>query len=188
MTQKGRRALGNFLNAVGLPELGIMVAISLVAGLSWYLFGHIGLAFSLLAFVSVVVISCPCALGVATPAALLVGTSKGAQNGVLIKGGEYLERAAKVDTVVFDKTGTLTLGMPSVTDVAPIEGVAEGELLRVAASVERGSEHPLVEAMVKEAGSRSIALSEPQDFEAIAGIEPWDAIWASVRSLTAEKS
>ncbi len=87
----------------------MVIAAATVASLSWYYLGHIGLGFSMLVFVSVVVISCPCALGIATPAALLVGTSKGAQSGVLIKGGEYLELASKVDTVIFDKTGTLTV-------------------------------------------------------------------------------
>ncbi len=98
-----------------------------------------------------------------------MGPSKGAQSGVVLKGGEYMERAAKVDTVVFDKTGTLTVGSPSVTDVVPVDGVSPEELLRLAASVEKGSEHPLGEAIVNEANSRSIALSDPQDFQAIAG-------------------
>jgi len=167
--QVGRAPIQRLADRIASYFVPVVVAAATVAGLSWYLFGHIGLAFSVLAFVSVVVISCPCALGVATPAALLVGTSKGAQSGVLIKGGEYLERAAKVDTVVFDKTGTLTVGSPSVTDVVPVNGVSPEELLRLAASVEKGSEHPLGEAIVNEANSRSIALSDPQDFQAIAG-------------------
>jgi P-type Cu+ transporter len=147
----------------------VVIALATVAGLSWYYLGHIGLDFSVLVFVSVVVISCPCALGVATPAALLVGTSKGAQNGILIKGGEYLELAAKVDVVVFDKTGTLTVGRPSVTDVVPTNGFSPDQLLHVAASAEKGSEHPLGEALVDEAKTRSIGLSDPREFEAIAG-------------------
>jgi Cu+-exporting ATPase len=122
-----------------------------------------------LVFVSVVVISCPCALGVATPAAILVGTSKGAQSGILIKGGEYLELAGKVDVVVFDKTGTLTRGRPSVTDMLPSGSVGSEELLHLAASAEKGSEHPLGEAVVEEAVRRGIELSDPGDFEAIPG-------------------
>jgi P-type Cu+ transporter len=145
-----------------------VIAAAMVSDLYWYLFGHIGLDFSVLAFVSVVVISCPCALGLATPAALLVGTSKGAQSGVLIKGGEYLELAGKVDTVVFDNTGTLTVGKPSVTDVVPAGGLTSEEVLRLAGSVERGS-HPLGEAIVKEARIRLIDLSDPREFEAVAG-------------------
>ena len=140
-----------------------------MAALSWYYFGHIGGAFSVLVFVSVVVISCPCALGVATPAALLVGTSIGVQNGILIKGGEYLELAGRVDTVVFDKTGTLTAGKPSVTDLFTSGVLSPEELLHLAGSTEKGSEHPLGEAMVNEATRRSIALSDPREFEAIAG-------------------
>ncbi len=167
--QVGRAPIQRLADRIAAYFVPVVIAAATVAALSWYYFGHIGLNFSVLVFVSVVVISCPCALGIATPAALLVGTSKGAQNGVLIKGGEYLERAGKIDTMVFDKTGTLTIGRPSVTDVVPEAGLSSDELLRLAASVEKGSEHPLGEAIVNEAKSRSISLSEPQGFEAIAG-------------------
>jgi Cu+-exporting ATPase len=167
--QAGRAPIQRLADKIASYFVPVVVATATVAALSWYFFGHIGLDFSVLAFVSVVVIACPCALGVATPAALLVGTSKGAQCGVLIKGGEYLERAAKVDTVVFDKTGTLTEGRPSVTDILPHGGLTPGELLRLAASVERGSEHPLGRAIVDEAESRSIVISEPRDFLAVPG-------------------
>jgi Cu+-exporting ATPase len=167
--QAGRAPIQRLADRIASYFVPVVVVAAAVAALSWYLFGHIGLDYSLLVFVSVVVIACPCALGVATPAALLVGTSKGAQFGVLFKGGEYLERAAKVDTVVFDKTGTLTMGKPSVTDVVPCGGITPDELLRVAASVEKGSEHPLGEAIVDEAERRSIRISEPRDFLAIPG-------------------
>ena len=166
--QVGRAPIQRLADRIASYFVPVVIAAATVAGLSWYLFGHIGLDFSVLAFVSVVVISCPCALGIATPAALLVGTSKGAQSGVLIKGGEYLELAGRIDTVIFDKTGTLTLGRPSVTDTIPVV-LSPDQLLHLAASVEKGSEHPLGEAIVKEAESRSIGLSDPQDFEAIAG-------------------
>src|SRR5580658_5454162 len=146
--QAGRAPIQRLADKIASYFVPVVVATATVAALSWYFFGHIGLDFSVLAFVSVVVIACPCALGVATPAALLVGTSKGAQCGVLIKGGEYLERAAKVDTVVFDKTGTLTEGRPSVTDILPHGGLSQETLLHLAASVERGSEHPLGRAVV----------------------------------------
>ena len=146
-----------------------VVLVGVVASLLWYFAGHIGLDSSVLVFVSVVVIACPCALGVATPAALLVGTSKGAQCGVLVKGGEYLELAGKVDTVVFDKTGTLTQGKPSVTDVVSTGNMGADELLGLAASVESGSEHPVGKAIVEEAKKRSLRLYEPKDFQAVPG-------------------
>ena len=167
--QVGKAPIQRLADRIASYFVPVVIAAAAVASLSWYFFGHIGFGFSMLVFVSVVVISCPCALGIATPAALLVGTSKGAQSGVLFKGGEYLELASKVDTVVFDKTGTLTTGKPSVTDLIPTDLLSSDELLRLAASVERGSEHPLGEAIVNEAKSRSVGLSEPQDFEAIAG-------------------
>ena len=167
--QVGKAPIQRLADRIASYFVPVVIAAAAVASLSWYFFGHIGFGFSMLVFVSVVVISCPCALGIATPAALLVGTSKGAQSGVLFKGGEYLELASKVDTVGFDKTGTLTTGKPSVTDLIPTDLLSSDELLRLAASVERGSEHPLGEAIVNEAKSRSVGLSEPQDFEAIAG-------------------
>jgi Cu+-exporting ATPase len=167
--QVGKAQIQRLADRVASIFVPSVILAATVAGLSWYFLGQIGLEFSLLAFVSVVVISCPCALGIATPAALLVGTSKGAQNGVLIKGGEYLELAGKINTVVFDKTGTLTVGEPSVTDVVTAGDVNSDDLLRLAASVERGSEHPLAEAIVKEAVNRSLSLSDPEAFEAFAG-------------------
>ena len=168
--QVGKAPIQRFADRIASYFVPIVIAAATIASLSWYFFGHIGFGFSMLVFVSVVVISCPCALGIATPAALLVGASKGAQSGVLIKGGEYLELASKVDTVIFDKTGTLTVGKPSVTDIVPSGTLSPEELLRLAASVEKGSEHPLGQAIVNEAKSRSIGLSEPQDFEAVAGM------------------
>jgi Cu+-exporting ATPase len=168
--QVGRAPIQRLADRIASFFVPLVIAAATLAGVSWYLFGHIGLDFSVLAFVSVVVISCPCALGIATPAALLVGTSKGAQCGVLIKGGEYLELAGKVDTVVFDKTGTLTAGRPSVTDVLPAEGLTSEELLHFSGSVERGSEHPLGEAIVNEAKRRLVDVFEPEGFEAVAGM------------------
>ena len=167
--QAGKAPIQRLADKIASYFVPVVIAAAALASLSWYLFGHIGLGFSVLVFVSIVVISCPCALGLATPAALLVGTSKAAQSGVLIKGGEYLELASKVDTVIFDKTGTLTVGKPSVTDVVPTASLGSEQLLHLAASVEKGSEHPLGAAIVNEAKSRSISLSDPQDFEAIAG-------------------
>jgi len=167
--QVGRAPIQRLADRVASYFVPVVVTAAAFSGLSWYYLGHIGLDFSVLAFVSVLVIACPCALGVATPAALLVGTSKGAQCGVLIKGGEYLERAAKVDTVVFDKTGTLTVGRPSVTDLLSSGGTSREDLLHLAASAEKGSEHPLGEAIVEEARRRGATVSEPQGFEALPG-------------------
>jgi len=167
--QAGKAPIQRLADRIAAYFVPVVVFVALAAAFSWYYVGHIGLAYSVLAFVSVVVISCPCALGVATPAALLVGTSKGAQIGILIKGGESLEVAGRVDTVVFDKTGTITEGRPSVTDVASCGDISPEELLRVAASAEKGSEHPLGQAIVREAVAKSIGLTEPSQFEALAG-------------------
>jgi P-type Cu+ transporter len=146
----------------------VLVAIASAAG--WYFIGDIGLTFSLLAFVSVIIIACPCALGIATPAALMIGTGKGAENGILFKGGEYLEVAKKVRTVVFDKTGTLTNGRPEVTDIIALSSdIGEQELLRLAAIAEAGSEHPLGQAVIKKAKDRGLIVNNPESFKAIPG-------------------
>lgn len=119
--------------------------------------------------VAVLVIACPCALGLATPTAIMVGTGKGAENGILIKSGEHLERAHKMDTIIFDKTGTITKGEPELTEVIPLQGITEDELLRVVASVEKSSEHPLGMAIVKGAEKRNLQLITPDRFTALAG-------------------
>ena len=122
---------------------GVMT-IALCVGFGWYYVGGIGLTYSILAFVSVIIIACPCALGIATPAALMMGSGKGAENGILFKGGEYLEIARKVKTIVFDKTGTLTKGKPSVTDIVNLTNSAlgEAELLRLAPSLNQAQSIP----------------------------------------------
>jgi Cu+-exporting ATPase len=141
----------------------IVVAILSFAG--WYfIFGDF--TKGLLAFIAVVIISCPCALGIATPTALMVGVGKGASAGILIRGGEYLQRAEKLQIVVFDKTGTLTKGEPSVTDIIAEN---EREALRLAAIAEQGSEHPLGEAIVKAAKEKNIELKDAESFEAVPG-------------------
>ncbi|MCZ7358583.1 MAG: heavy metal translocating P-type ATPase, partial [Candidatus Methanoperedens sp.] len=124
--------------------------------------------FSLLISITVLIISCPCAVGLATPIAIMVGTGKGAENGILIKGGEVLEKAQKLDTVVFDKTGTLTKGEPELTDVIAVKGT-ENEVLRLAAIAEKGSEHPLGEAILKGAKARGLDVPDAQEFRAIPG-------------------
>lgn len=146
-----------------------VTTIAITSALAWFFFGGIGLTFSLLAFVSVIIIACPCALGIATPAALMVGGGKAAENGILIKGGENLEIARKINSMVFDKTGTLTKGEPSVTDVIPLGEINSEEVLRLAAIAEKGSEHPLGQAVVQSAKEKGLAVTEPQSFEAITG-------------------
>jgi Cu+-exporting ATPase len=167
--QIGKAPIQKLADRAAAYFVPFVTIVAFASALSWYFIGNIGLQFSLLAFVSVTVIACPCALGVATPAALLVGTSKGAQNGILIKGGDFLEIARKVTAVVFDKTGTLTVGKPSVTDVLSIGKTDADIIVKLAASVERGSEHPLAEAIGKEAAALSLTAVEPSEFEAIPG-------------------
>src|SRR5262249_15573925 len=127
------------------------------------------LAFGLVAAVSVLIIACPCALGLATPMSIMVGVGRGAHAGVLIKNAEALERLEKVDTLVVDKTGTLTEGKPTVTAIVPAPGFDEDELLTLAASVERASEHPLADAIVRAAKERGLALDTVDAFEAPTG-------------------
>ncbi|HAZ45007.1 MAG TPA: heavy metal translocating P-type ATPase [Cyanobacteria bacterium UBA11371] len=144
-----------------------VVLIAVLAFIGWLIAGNFPQA--LLAFIAVLIISCPCALGVATPAALMVGVGKGAENGILIRGGEVLERAERLSTVIFDKTGTLTRGQPSVTDVIPLTERPEEEILRLAAAVEIGSEHPLGEAIVRAAKHQMLDIPKVNNFEAIPG-------------------
>src|SRR5438128_10106595 len=158
--------LADRVSSVFVPAV---VAIATFTFFAWYIRLGQSVAHSLLFFIAVLIIACPCALGIATPAAIMVGTGKGAENGLLIKGGEYLEKAHKLTTVVFDKTGTLTRGKPSVTDVRAIGTIREAEILRLSASAEKGSEHPLGEAIVRAASERGLVVEDPEDFEAIPG-------------------
>jgi Cu+-exporting ATPase len=145
-----------------------VIVIAIVAALAWYVSG-MSVIFSLTIFIAVLVIACPCALGLATPTAIMVGTGKGAEYGVLIKSGEALETAHKINTIVFDKTGTITEGKPVVTDILPASGLDETELLQLSASAEKGSEHPLGEAIVKGAKEKNLELLPVNSFEAIPG-------------------
>jgi Cu+-exporting ATPase len=151
----------------GWFTLGVLV-VALGTFTTWLFFAPFATA--LVNAVAVLIIACPCALGLATPTAIMVGTGRGAEHGILIKGGEALEMAHKIDTVVLDKTGTLTLGRPRVTGVAPAVGYSEAELLRLAASAERYSEHPLAKAIVEAAAERGIALEETTSFSAQTGL------------------
>src|SRR5215471_12565503 len=150
----------------GWFTLGVLVA-AMITFAAWLFFAPFSAA--LVNAVAVLIIACPCALGLATPTAIMVGTGRGAEHGILIKGGEALEMAHKIDTIVLDKTGTLTLGQPSVTAILPSDGYSETELLRLAASAERYSEHPLAKAIVEAAATRRIALEESRSFSAQAG-------------------
>jgi len=163
--QLSRAPIQRLADVVAGYFVPIVIAIGLIAFAGWYLStGDFGL--SLTSFVAVVIVACPCAMGIATPTAILVGAAKGAQNGILIKGGDYLEKTRELQAVAFDKTGTLTKGEIAVTDV-----VAEDSdgLLRLVASLERRSEHPIGEAIVRHAEERGLELPEPRDFEALAG-------------------
>jgi len=148
-----------------------VIAIAIATFIIWFnIMGNVTMA--LITTVGVLIIACPCALGLATPTSIMVGTGKGAENGILIKGAESLELAHKLQTIVLDKTGTITQGKPTVTDFVTVNGTADSnefKLLRLAASVERNSEHPLAEAVVQYAQSQSVELTDAQEFEAIAG-------------------
>ncbi|MBD2446949.1 copper-translocating P-type ATPase [Nostoc sp. FACHB-152] len=148
-----------------------VIAIAILTFIIWYnIIGNVTLA--LITTVGVLIIACPCALGLATPTSVMVGTGKGAENGILIKGAESLELAHQIQTIVLDKTGTITQGKPTVTDFVTVNGTANGneiKLIQLAASVERNSEHPLAEAVVRYAQSQEVPLADVRDFEAVAG-------------------
>ena len=166
----GRAPMQRMVDQVAKYFVPAVIAVAVGAGLGWFFAGGAGLTYSLLAFVSVIIIACPCALGIATPAALMMGAGKGAENGILFKSGEYLEIARKVDTVVFDKTGTLTEGKLAVTDIVDLsEDIGENELLRLVAIAESGSEHPLGQALVRKAKESRLPISNPESFEAVSG-------------------
>ncbi len=166
----GRAKLEKMVDQVAKYFVPAIVIIAIGVFLGWYFIGNAGLTYSILAFVSVMIIACPCALGLATPAALMMGIGKGAENGILYKGGEHIEIANKINTIVFDKTGTLTVGKPSVTDIVSLkEDIEEKELLRLAAIAESGSEHPLAQAVINRAKQDNIPISNPNSFEAMSG-------------------
>ena len=166
----GRAKLEKMVDQVAKYFVPAIVIIAIGVFLGWYFIGNAGLTYSILAFVSVMIIACPCALGLATPAALMMGIGKGAENGILYKGGEHIEIANKINTILFDKTGTLTVGKPSVTDIVSLtKDVEEKELLRLAAIAESGSEHPLAQAIINRAKQDNIPISNPDSFEAMSG-------------------
>jgi len=166
--QGSKAPIQDFADWVSSWFVPAVIGIALLTLLGWWLIGG-NLTFALLAFVSVIVIACPCALGLATPTSIMVATGKGAEHGILIRGGEPLEAACKIDTIVFDKTGTLSKGKPEVTDVIPPQGKADEEILRLAASLEQASEHPLAESIVNHAKVKGVTLSGVEAFKAIPG-------------------
>jgi len=167
---QGQKApIQKFVDTVSSYFVPTVMGIAAVTFLVWYFGFSASFADALLTATAVLVIACPCALGLATPTAIIVGTGKGAQNGILIKNGEMLEVANKIETIVFDKTGTLTKGKPSVTDIMSLNSVNENDVLLIAASLEKKSEHPLAAAIISEAEKEKIALKGVSDFNAIVG-------------------
>jgi Cu+-exporting ATPase len=168
--QRSRAPIQHLADRLAEFFVPAVVTVSVLAFIAWSVWGpEPRLALALLSSVAVLIIACPCALGLATPMAVMVGTGRGAGAGVLIKNAEALEMLERVDTLIVDKTGTLTEGKPAVTAIMPVDGVSEDELLRVAAGLERGSEHPLAAAITRAAADRGIVVPEVADFEAKAG-------------------
>jgi len=166
--QGSKAPIAKMADVISSYFVPVVIVLALVSSIAWLLAGQ-SVVFSLTIFISVLVIACPCALGLATPTAIMVGTGKGAEYGVLIKSGVALETAHKIQTIVFDKTGTLTEGKPKVTDIVTVEGIEENYLLQIAASAEKGSEHPLGEAIVKGAEEKSLEFKKVESFKAIPG-------------------
>lgn len=167
--QGSKAPIQAFADRISAWFVPAVILIAILTFVVWYFFLGASLAFALMAFTAVIVIACPCALGLATPTAIMVGTGKGAEHGILVKGGEPLEAANKINAIVFDKTGTLTKGKPEVTDIIPLSGMDEDDLLAIAASLEKQSEHPLAEAIYTYAQDEDIELAEGQNFSAIPG-------------------
>jgi len=166
--QGSKAPIQDFADKISRWFVPAVILTALATFVIWLLLGQT-LTFALLAFVSVIVIACPCALGLATPTALMVATGRGAELGILIRGGEPLEAAQNIDTIIFDKTGTLTRGKPEVTDILPTGSLDETKLLAIAASIEQVSEHPLAESIVRKATEDHVSLSSVENFHAIPG-------------------
>ncbi|MDO9318618.1 MAG: copper-translocating P-type ATPase [Gammaproteobacteria bacterium] len=164
--QRSRAPIQGLADKVAGRFVPVVVLIAVISFVGWSLLGPVpAMAYGLIAAVSVLIIACPCALGLATPMSIMVGVGRGAQSGVLIRSAEALERLEKVDTLVIDKTGTLTEGRPQVTDVRPANGLTEEELLRMAGSLEKGSEHPLANAIVEKAQALGLTLPDATEFD-----------------------
>ncbi len=159
--------LADIISGIFVP---IVIVIAILSFVVWFDFGpQSALTYALVTFVTVLIIACPCALGLATPTSIMVGTGKGAENGILIKGGEALETAHKIRAIMLDKTGTITVGKPTVTDIIPLDGFYKDDIHSMAASVEQGSEHPLGEAIYENAKEKDLKILETSNFKAIPG-------------------
>ena len=167
--QGSKAPIASMADRVSGVFVPIVCLIALISGVAWFIGTGGDLKFALTIFISIMVIACPCALGLATPTAIMVGTGKGAENGILIKSGVALETTHKVHTVVLDKTGTITKGRPAVTDVLTVEGIKPDKLLQITASAEKASEHPLGQAIVEEAQNRGLELLKANGFTSITG-------------------
>jgi P-type Cu+ transporter len=167
--QGSKAPIQRLADSVASVFVPVVITIALVAFVAWFVVVGKPFVFALEASISVLVIACPCALGLATPTAIMVGTGKGAQKGILIKSAASLERAYRIDTIVFDKTGTLTEGKPVVTDVVSLDEVSQDEILRLAASAEKGSEHPVGQAIVNASGDKGRQPADPESFQALSG-------------------
>ena len=169
--QGSKAPIANLADRISLYFVPTVMVIATLSGLAWYFIGGAPFPFALRIFIAVLVIACPCAMGLATPTSIMVGTGRGAQLGVLIKSGEALEMAQKVNALVFDKTGTLTYGKPQLTDFEVLRdwGTSDDDVLAIVAGAESVSEHPLAEAIVQEARARNLPLREPDSFEAMPG-------------------
>jgi Cu+-exporting ATPase len=168
--QRSRAPIQKWADMVAGKFVPAVIGVAIVSFIAWSIWGPApALSYALVSAVAVLIIACPCALGLATPMSIMTATGRGAQAGVLIKNAEALERFEKVDTLIVDKTGTLTVGKPKLVAVLPEAGHDEAEVLRLAASLERGSEHPLAEAIVRGAEERNVAFADAEDFEAITG-------------------
>jgi len=167
--QGTKAPIAGLADRISLYFVPTVIVIALLAGLSWFYIGGADFSYALRIFIAVLVIACPCAMGLATPTSIMVGTGRGAQLGVLVKSGEVLELAQKVSCVVFDKTGTLTLGKPEVTDIRPLENYDEKVLLRLAAGAESRSEHPLADPVMATARKKDCSVVEPRSFSATPG-------------------
>ncbi len=167
--QGSKAPIQGFADKISAVFVPTVIGLAILTFIVWFFFLGATLSFALMAFTSVIVIACPCALGLATPTSLMVGTGKGAQYGILVKGGEPLEAACHINAVVFDKTGTLTNGKPEVTDIIQFENLDEDEILMIAASLEKQSEHPLAEAIYSHANSEGVKLEEVTEFSSYTG-------------------
>ncbi|MFH1471171.1 MAG: heavy metal translocating P-type ATPase, partial [Candidatus Micrarchaeota archaeon] len=167
--QGSKAPIQRFADSVSGVFVPVVIVVAVVTFVAWFFLLNSGLSFALIASVSVLVIACPCALGLATPTSIMVGTGVGAERGILIKGAEALEKSKQVSAVIFDKTGTLTNGKPVVTDVIPLSNLTKASIMSIAASIETNSEHPLADAIVEHAKAGDLKLSRATGFKAISG-------------------